>query len=195
VTAIGIFVFPGVEELDFVGPWEVLKSWERLAPDDGARVFTLAAEEGPIACAKGMTIVPDETWATAPPIDVLVYPGGMGTRSHIGNETIRSWVRETAQRGALMTSVCTGSLVYADSGLLDGRPATTHWGSLDHLKSLGTNIDVRPDDRYVDSGDIITASGVSAGIDMALHLVRRLASEERARQIRRYIQYDPQPPV
>jgi transcriptional regulator GlxA family with amidase domain len=195
VTAIGIFVFPGVEELDFVGPWEVLKSWERLAPDDGAHVFTLAAEEGTIECAKGMKVVPDETWATAPPIDVLVYPGGMGTRSHLGNETIRSWVRETAQRGALMTSVCTGSLVYADTGLLDGRPATTHWGSLDQLRSLGHNIDVRPDDRYVDSGDIITASGVSAGIDMALYLITRLASQERARQIRRYIQYDPQPPV
>jgi transcriptional regulator GlxA family with amidase domain len=91
--------------------------------------------------------------------------------------------------------VCTGSLVYADAGLLDGRPATTHWASLDHLAALGTGIMVRPDDRFVDSGEVVTASGVSAGIDMALHLVRRLHSEERARQVRRYIQYDPAPPV
>ncbi len=195
MTTIGIFVFPGVEELDFVGPWEVLRAWERMAPDDGARVFTLAAEEGTIECAKGLKVVPDETWATAAPLDVLVYPGGMGTRQHLGDERIRSWVRDVARRGALMTSVCTGSLVYADSGVLDGRPATTHWGSLEHLASLGKDIEVRPGDRYVDSGDIITASGVSAGIDMALHLIRRLASEDRARQIRRYIQYDPQPPV
>jgi len=195
VTAIGIFVFPGVEELDFVGPWEVLRAWERMAPDDGVGVFTVAADEGMIECAKGLKVVPDETWATAPPIDVLVFPGGMGTRSQLGNERIRSWVRDVAQRGALMTSVCTGSLVYADSGLLDGRPATTHWASLDHLASLGRSIDVRPDDRFVDSGDVICASGVSAGIDMALHLIRRLHSEERARQIRRYIQYDPAPPV
>jgi transcriptional regulator GlxA family with amidase domain len=193
--AIGIFVFPGVEELDFVGPWEVLRSWERLEADGGVRVFMLAADPGVVECAKGMRVEPDETWATAPPIDVLVYPGGMGTRDQLGDERIRSWVRDVAQRGALMTSVCTGSLVYADAGLLDGRPATTHWASLDQLAALGTGIQVRPEDRFVDSGEIITASGVSAGIDMALHLVRRLHSEERARQVRRYIQYDPQPPV
>ncbi|MGH3521713.1 MAG: DJ-1/PfpI family protein [Mycobacterium sp.] len=193
--AIGIFVFPGVEELDLVGPWEVLRSWERVVPDDGAHVFTLAADEGTIECAKGMRVIPDHTWATAPPIDVLVYPGGMGTRDQLGDERIRGWVREMAQRGALMTSVCTGSLVYADAGLLDGKPATTHWASLDQLATLGHDIELRPDDRFVDAGQIITAAGVSAGIDMALHLVRRLESTERARQIRRYIQYDPQPPV
>jgi transcriptional regulator GlxA family with amidase domain len=85
--------------------------------------------------------------------------------------------------------------VFADAGLLDGRPATTHWDSLDHLGTLGKGIEVRPDDRFVDSGDVITASGVSAGIDMALHLVVRLHSVERARQVRRGIQHDPQPPV
>jgi len=195
-NSIAIFVFDGVEELDFVGPWEVLRVWERVAPEEAAvRVFTLAAAEGAVTCAKGMRVVPDETWASAPPIDVLVYPGGMGTRAHIGDEAHRSWVRNVATRGALMTSVCTGSLVYADAGLLDGRPATTHWASLDDLASLGKDVEVRPTDRYVDSGGVITAAGVSAGIDMALHLVRRLDTEERARWIRRYIQYDPQPPV
>jgi transcriptional regulator GlxA family with amidase domain len=94
-----------------------------------------------------------------------------------------------------MTSVCTGSLVYADAGLLDGRPATTHWGSLDALGKLGKAVEVRPDDRYVDSGEVITAAGVSAGIDMALHLVARLHSSARASEVRRYIQYDPEPPV
>ena len=94
-----------------------------------------------------------------------------------------------------MTSVCTGSLVYADAGLLDGRPATTHWSTVDGLASLGTGVEVRPDQRFVDDGDVVTAAGVSAGIDMALHLVRRLHSEERAREVRRGIQYDPEPPV
>ncbi|MFN2505629.1 MAG: DJ-1/PfpI family protein [Acidimicrobiales bacterium] len=194
-TSIAVFVFPGAEELDFVGPWEVLRAWQRLQPEGTAHVFTVASEDGVIECARGLRVLADHTWETAPPIDVLVYPGGVGTRQHLGDERIRSWVRDVAQRGALMTSVCTGSLVFADAGLLDGRPATTHWGSLEDLRSLGTEIDVRPDDRYVDTGDIITASGVSAGIDMALHLVRRLGSEEQARQVRRYIQYDPQPPV
>jgi transcriptional regulator GlxA family with amidase domain len=94
-----------------------------------------------------------------------------------------------------MTSICTGALVYADAGILDGRPATTHWASLDHLGSLGSHIEVRPQDRFVDDGQIVTAAGVSAGIDMALHLVARLHSAERARQVRRIIQYDPAPPV
>ena len=105
------------------------------------------------------------------------------------------WLRDTAGRGTLMTSVCTGALVYAAAGLLDGRPATTHWGSVELLAELGRDIDVRPDDRFVDTGDVITAAGVSAGIDMALHLVARLHSQDRAREVRRYIQYDPAPPV
>jgi transcriptional regulator GlxA family with amidase domain len=94
-----------------------------------------------------------------------------------------------------MTSVCTGSLVYAGMGLLANRPATTYWGSLETLRQLDDSIDVRADDRFVDSGEVITAAGVSAGIDMALHLVARLHSTERAREVRRYIQYDPEPPV
>lgn len=194
-TAIAIAVFPGVEELDFVGPWEVLGAWERLAPEDGVHVFTVSESHEAVECAKGLRVVADHTWGTAPPIDVLVYPGGQGTRDHLGDEAVRSRVRDVARRGALMTSVCTGALVYADAGLLDGRPATTHWASLDELAHLGRNIEVRPDDRWVDSGDVITASGVSAGIDMALYLIARLGSEERARQVRRYIQYDPEPPV
>jgi transcriptional regulator GlxA family with amidase domain len=100
-----------------------------------------------------------------------------------------------ASGGVLMASVCTGALVFAAAGLLDGRPATTYWSQLEYLPTLGIGIQVRPDARFVDSGEVITAAGVSAGIDMALHLVRRLHSEERAREVRRGIQYDPEPPV
>jgi transcriptional regulator GlxA family with amidase domain len=194
-TTIGIALFDGAEELDWAGPWEVLAAWAEQFPDDGIRVFTVAREEGPVTCAKGLRVLPDETWETAPSVDVLVYPGGRGTRPQIGDEAVRSWVRGIAGSGALVTSVCTGSLVLADAGLLDGRPATTHWGSLELLPTLGRVIEVRPDDRFVDTGDVITAAGVSAGIDMALHLVARLHSVERAREVRRYIQYDPEPPV
>jgi len=195
MTTIGIFVFPGVEELDFVGPWEVLRAWERVAPDDGQHVVLLGREEGVVTCINGMRVTPELTWATAPPLDVLVYPGGQGTRGQLGDETIRGWVRGMAGAGTLMTSVCTGALVFADAGLLDGRPATTHWASLDHLAALGHDIRLRPDDRFVDDGDVVTSAGVSAGIDMALHLVARLADADRARQVRRFIQYDPAPPV
>lgn len=195
MPTIAIALFPNVEELDFAGPWEVLSFWARQYPDDGAAVFTVADTLDPIECAKGLRVLPDHTWDDAPAFDVLLWPGGKGTRPQLGDEAIRKRVREAYASGALMTSVCTGALVYADAGLLDGRPATTHWGALDLLRDLGTGIEVRPDDRWVDDGEIITASGVSAGIDMALHLVRRLHSEERAKEVRRGIQYDPEPPV
>lgn len=194
-TRIGIFIFPEAEELDWAGPWEVLSFWARIWPDDDVEVFTLSEEEGPIQCAKGLRVLTDHTWATAPPMDVLVYPGGQGTRPQLGVERYRKWVNDLAAGGTLMTSVCTGALVFADSGLLNGRPATTYWAAMDLLGSLGTDIELRPDDRFVDSGEVITAAGVSAGIDMALHLVARLHSVERAKEVRRGIQYDPQPPV
>jgi transcriptional regulator GlxA family with amidase domain len=142
-----------------------------------------------------MPVTPEFTWASLPALDVLVYPGGQGTVGQLGDEAIRGWLRGLATAGTLMTSVCTGALVFADAGLLDGRPATTHWASLDKLASLGNNIDVRTDVRFVDDGNVITSAGVSAGIDMALHLVARLADDDRAREVRRYMQYDPAPPV
>jgi transcriptional regulator GlxA family with amidase domain len=192
---IAIALFRDVEELDFAGPWEVLSWWARQYQEDGAEVFTVARQEGVITCAKGLRVVPDRTWDQAGPIDVLVYPGGRGTRPQLGDEDVRAWVRGVAESGALMTSVCTGALVYADAGLLDGRPATTHWENLDELAGLGDGIQIRSDERFVVANRVITAAGVSAGIDMALHLVATLHSVERAREIKRGIQYDPEPPV
>jgi transcriptional regulator GlxA family with amidase domain len=192
---IGILVFDGLEELDAVGPWEVLAAWTRQWPDDGWSVTTIAPDGGLIRCAKGLVLQAEHAWADAPPLDVLIQPGGMGTRPQLVDETYLAWVRARRADTPLLASVCTGSLVYAAAGLLKGRPATTHWASLDRLRELDPSIEVRPDDRYVDDGDMVTAAGVSAGIDMALHLVDRLAGTDRAREVRRYIQYDPAPPV
>lgn len=190
---IAIAVFEGAEELDFVGPWEVLAAWRFLGRDD-VEVVLVADTTGPITCAKGLRVVPDTTWDDLGHVDVLVYPGGYGTRAQLGDDAVRTRLRSLAERGTLMTSVCTGSLVYADAGLLDGRPATTYWKAFDELLPLGEGIEPRPDDRFVDSGEVVTAAGVSAGIDMALHLVGRLGSPEEAGEVRRYIQYDPEPP-
>ncbi len=192
---IGIYLFEGAEELDWAGPWEVLSAWAEGWPGDGVEVFTFAESQEPVTCAKGLRVLPDYARRSAPPIDVLLYPGGRGTRIQLGDEEIEGWLGELAEAGTLMTSVCTGSLVFASAGLLDGRPATTHWDNIDLLEGLGTDIEVRARDRYVDSGQVITAAGVSAGIDMALYLVARLHSEERAREVKRYIQYEPEPPV
>ena len=195
MRTIGIFVFDGVEELDAVGPWEVLADWTQNWPDDGWEVVMFSRSGDPVVCAKGLVIQAPLSWETVASVDVLIYPGGHGTRAQLDDPSLISWVRGIQSTGAIMTSVCTGSLVYAAAGILAGRPATTYWSALDLLQSLDPTIELRPDDRWVDSGEVITASGVSAGIDMALHLVRRLVSAERAREVRRAIQYDPAPPV
>jgi transcriptional regulator GlxA family with amidase domain len=195
VKTIGILLFDDFEELDAVGPWEVLTFWARQFPDDGWQVTTLSRDGMPVTAAKGLVVHPEHSYETVPPLDVLIYPGGQGTRAHLRDDAQLDWVRRQRKQVPLMVSVCTGSLVYARAGLLTGRPATTHWASLDLLRELDPTLKVRPEDRYVDDGDMITSAGVSAGIDLALHLVARLHDVERARQVRRGIQYDPQPPV
>jgi transcriptional regulator GlxA family with amidase domain len=192
---IGIALFDGAEELDWAGPWEVLAAWAQQFPDEGVEVFTVARRDSEITCAKGLRVLPDRTWANAGKLDVLVYPGGMGTRQELKDDAVLDWLRSTQASGTLMTSVCTGALVYAAAGFLRDRPATTYWSAHDLLRELEPTVESRPDDRFVDAGEVITAAGVSAGIDMALHLVARLHSPQRAREVRRYIQYDPAPPV
>ena len=138
--------------------------------------------------------MPDVAWNDVTDLDVLVLPGG-NTGALIGDAASLDRLRSLARAGTLMTSVCTGALVYGQAGLLDGRPATTHWSALERLAECGRGIRVQADSRFVDDGDVITAAGVAAGIDMALHLVERLDSTGAARAVRRYIQYDPEPPV
>ena len=192
---MGILLFPEVEELDAIGPWEVISYWTRLHPEDGYAVTCLSRSGGMVQCAKGLRIEAKHSYDDAPPLDVLIYPGGWGTRAQLTDEAQLDWVRRQRAAVPLLTSVCTGSLVYAAAGVLANRPATTHWASLDRLAALDPSIDVRRDERFVDDGDLITSAGISAGIDMALHLVARLAGRERAREVRRGIQYDPAPPV
>jgi transcriptional regulator GlxA family with amidase domain len=196
---VAVHLFDGAEELDWAGPYEMFGVWRMLTEQedgtDPVDLVTVTRTPGPVTCAKGLRVLADHTWDDLGPVDVLVYPGGVGTRAHLGDDDVHAWLHGLRDAGTLLVSVCTGSLVYADAGLLDGRPATTHWGSLDRLATLGHDVEVRPDDRFVDDGDVVTAAGVSAGLDVALHLIARLDSVERARDVRRYAQYDPAPPV
>ena len=191
---LGILLFDGVEELDAVGPWEVLAWWTRSFPEDGYTASTFSTDGHPVTCNKGLVISPHHSRVSVPDLAVLVHPGG-DTRALSADQEHLDWLRGQRESVPLLTSVCTGSLVYASAGLLRDRPATTYWGALGGLTENDPSIEVRPDARWVDDGDVITAAGVSAGIDMALHLVVRLAGADRARQVRRGIQYDPQPPV
>jgi transcriptional regulator GlxA family with amidase domain len=192
---IGILLFPDVEELDAVGPWEVLAHWTQQHPKDGWSVSCLSADGTPVRAAKGLVLGAHHSIADAPPLDVLLHPGGRGTRPMLRDTAHLEWVRAQREAVPLMTSVCTGSLVYAAAGLLAGRPATTHWQAFGEMRGIDASVDLRPHDRFVDDGDVITSAGVSAGIDMALHLVSRLAGLERARDVRRDLQYDAQPLV
>ena len=190
---IAVSIWDGVEELDFAGPYEVLTAWARDS-ERPISVRIVAESTGVVRCSHGLQIVPDVSWDDIGELDLLVLPGG-DSRPLVADEGFLQRMRELAQSGTLMTSVCTGALIYAKAGLLDGRPATTHWSALERLAGYGNGVRVDPDARFVDDGDVVTAAGVSAGIDMALHLVARLDSVERAQAVRRYIQYDPQPPV
>ena len=192
-TRIAIAIWDGVEELDFAGPYEVLTAWGHFS-DRSVTVSTVADTREPVRCAHGLRVLPDLEWSDVDGLDVLLFPGGNAS-AQLENDDLLQRVRRLAEAGTLMTSVCTGAFVLAKAGLLDGRPATTHWGALDALADLGNGIQVQPEARFVDDGDVVTAAGVSAGIDMALHLVARLDSVDRAREVKRYIQYEPDPPV
>jgi transcriptional regulator GlxA family with amidase domain len=189
--SIAIWLWDGVEELDFAGPYEVLTAWARDS-ERSITVRTVAETTDPVTCSHGLRVLPDVAWSDLGRVDLFLLPGG-DTRPLQADDAFLQQMRDLAGAGTLMTSVCTGALVYGKAGLLEGRPATTHWGSLERLGHTGAKVDAEA--RFVDDGDIVTAAGVSAGIDMALHLIARLDSVERARTVRRYIQYDPQPPV
>ena len=192
-TTVVVAIWDGVEELDVVGPYEVLSAWAAHANGRSISVHTVAERSVEVRCAHGLRLLPDRTWPEIGEVDVLVLPGGhAGTQAE--DERVLARVRDHSANGTLLTSVCTGALILAAAGLLEGKPATTHWSALEALGSYG-NVQVRPDDRFVDTGQVVTSAGVSAGIDMALHLIARLDSRERAKAVRRYIQYDPQPPV
>lgn len=190
---IGILVFDGAEELDVAGPYEVLATWAEVSPLRPS-VVTFSPDGNGVRCAKGLRLVPDHGAGDVGPLHVLVYPGGDGTRPLAADTRHLAWLRGVRATTPLVASVCTGARVLAAAGLLAGRPATTYWDAFDDVARIDPSVLLDPDARFVDDGDVVTAAGVSAGIDMALHLVARLESPAMARTVRRAIQYDPRPP-
>ena len=188
----GILVFDGAEELDLVGPWEVLTVAAALGTN-GDRVVTIAEEMRPVRCHKNLRILPDHTFADAPPLDVVLVPGGMGTRREVENPKLIDWLRNVGGKAKWVTSVCTGSLLLHEAGLVRDKRITTHWSFIEPLRARG-GATVLDDVRYVCDGNVVPSAGVSAGIDMALWLVGQLHSPDFARSVQRYIQYDPEPP-
>src|SRR5512144_533363 len=180
---VGILLFDGVEVLDFAGPFEVYSRTRHVPGVESRRsdatapfrVSTVAKKAEIVTATGDLQLTPRYSFQTASAIDLLVVPGGYGTRALLSDRETLDWIRATAAKAKKVSSVCTGSLLLAQAGLLDGRRATTHWGALDLLQQIGdargAAISVQRDLRFVDDG-VLTSAGVSAGIDMALHVVK-----------------------
>ena len=186
MSTIGFILYPRFTALDFIGPYEVLS---RLP---GHKAIVIAQSSAPVPAEQGpVAVAPEFTFDEAPPLDVLLIPGGPGQLEQMGNEALRAYLRSAAESARLVTSVCTGALLLGDADLLKGRRATTHWLAYETLERLGATPVA---ERIVRDGNIITAAGVSAGIDLGLLLAADIAGEQIAQAIQLGIEYDPQPP-
>jgi len=191
---VGIVVFPDVEVLDFCGPFEVfsvtrLNEQARRDEPSPFEVLLVAEQAGTIVTTGGMKVTPDHTLETCPPLDILVVPGGWGTRAEIKNPRLLAWIKERATQVETLTSVCTGSMLLGQAGLLDGRHATTHWRSLPWMRESFPSVTVEEKLHVVEDGNVLTSAGISAGIAMALRVVARHFGETVARNTARNMEY------
>lgn len=187
IRRFGILLFPGVEELDFVGPWEMLRMWSLYA-DGPPECLLVAQTPAPVACAKGMQVLPHADFGACPPLDALLVPGGRGTREEVHNALLLDFVRTQAAGAQAMLSVCTGSFVLQAAGLLAGRSATTYWSMLPALRDLGVPV---LEQRFVHDGPVWTSAGVSAGTDMMLAYIAHVAGDDTAGKVQLAAEYYP----
>lgn len=190
----GILIFPDVEVLDFCGPYEVLSA-ARLNEDRRRQepspfeVLLIAEQTGPVTATGGLRVIPDHTFDTCPTLDLLVVPGGWGTRKELANRQLLAWITERAKQVNTLASVCTGAMLLGQAGLLDSRRATTHWQSLAWMQQAFPSVTVEEAQHVVEDGHILTSAGISAGIDLALKVVMRYCGEEVARATARHMEY------
>ncbi|WP_242229517.1 DJ-1/PfpI family protein [Bacillus cereus group sp. BfR-BA-01329] len=188
--SIGIFLFDDVEVLDFAGPFEVFSVTE-VDEEKPFTVYTVSQNGEMITARNGLKVQPDYSIEDLPPVDILIIPGGKGARENeVKNDIIINWVRQQMKEVKLMTSVCTGALLLAKAGLLDGLKATTHWASIQTFKKDFPNVEVMENVKFVDEGHIITSAGISAGINMLFHIVKNLLGVEVTEDTAKSMEYD-----
>ncbi|MBR9653792.1 transcriptional regulator GlxA family with amidase domain [Bacillus sp. TE9106W] len=188
--SVGIFLFNDVEVLDFAGPFEVF-SITKVHEEKPFTVYTVSQNGEMITARNGLKVKPDYSIEDLPPVDILIIPGGKGARENeVKNDIIINWVRQQMKEVKLMTSVCTGALLLAKAGLLEGLKATTHWASIQTLKKDFPNVEVMENMKFVDEGHIITSAGISAGINMSFHIVKNLLGVEIAEETAKNMEYD-----
>lgn len=188
--SVALLVFDGVEVLDFAGPFEVFSVTSEINDAKLFKVQVVAERLAPIRARNGLSVNPDAAIADVPTADILIVPGGQGTRREINNPVMVEWIASIAANAELVLSVCTGSFLLARAGLLAGLTATTHHHTFDLLRELAPDSTVVENQRFVDNGKVVTSGGISAGIDMSLHIVARLLGEETAVRTARYMEYD-----
>lgn len=194
-SSVGIYLFPDVEVLDFAGPYEVFTTasrvFKRANPSlpEPFSVFTVARAASPVRSRAGLLVHPDHSFASHPHIDLLLVPGGIVTKE-LGAPVVTAWIAATAATAKHTASVCTGSFLLAQAGLLDNRSATTHWEDIQEMEVLFPAVRMVKQRRWVDEGSIVTSAGISAGIDMSLHMVERLAGRELALLTARQLDFD-----
>jgi transcriptional regulator GlxA family with amidase domain len=191
---VGILIYPDVEVFDFCGPYEVfsavrLDESRRREDVSPFEVFLVAEQLEPVTATGGMRVLPDHDFADCPPLDILVAPGGWGSRREVDNAAFIAWIGDRAAKAELITSVCTGSFLLGQAGLLAGRRATTHWESLDRMRDTFPKAKVEDRLHFVEDGNLFTSAGISAGIDMALRVVARIHGEHLARATARHMEY------
>lgn len=191
---VGILIFDDVEVLDFCGPFEVFsvaRAPDATTDDDALfRAIVIAEEDRIINCRGGLLVQPHYTISNHPDLDILVVPGGKGTRRERYNQRLLDWITLQDPKLELLTSVCTGAFLLAEAGKLSGLQATTHWASVEHMRETYSDIQMRDETRFVDQGRVITSAGISAGIDMSLHIVERLNGPDTAAWTARRMEYD-----
>ena len=187
---VAILIFDEVEVLDFAGPFEVFSVAGRRDGSDPFNVYTVAERGGPVVARNRLSINPHYTFEEYPSPDVLVVPGGFGTRREVHNQVLIDWISQNAQGANPVFSVCTGALLLAETGILDGLSATTHHGAFAELRDATPNVTVEEGKRFVDNGRVVTSAGISAGIDASLYIVASLLGLEQAQETARYMEYD-----
>jgi len=191
---LAILIFTDVEVLDFCGPFEVFSVANRFVEPAAFNVFTVAEQSGPVIARNGLSVNPHCCLADCPTPHILLVPGGQGTRIEMRNPDFIEWIRRTGSAAEFVLSVCTGALLLAKAGLLDGLEATTHHGSIDLLRQEAPRTIVHSDRRFVDNGRVICSAGIAAGIDMSLHVVAKLLGDEVAGKTARQMEYPRQKP-
>lgn len=187
---VALLLFPDVEVLDFAGPFEVFSVAAQSVDPAPFRVVTVSTSRTWLSAVGGLKVVPDHDLESCPQADIVLVPGGNGSRKAMRDDKIMAWLARQAEGAEIVASICTGALLLGKLGLLDGLRATTHWSAIEELRAVSDKIDIQPQARFIDNGKYLTSGGITAGIDMSLYLVKRLGGQTLVDLVIREMEYD-----